>query len=109
MMLTTGNSSGTNRLLQRVLDQDSRALAELFARHQERLRQMVRLRLDRRLRGKVTSSIVLQEVYVEACRRIGDYLANPTLPIFLWLRRLTGERIQTGLRPQGCALRYHVT
>jgi RNA polymerase sigma-70 factor (ECF subfamily) len=94
-MGTACNSSRTNRLLQRVAPgPDPQALEELFARHQERLRKMVRLRLDGRLRGRVSSSVVLQQVYLDACRRIGEYLANPALPFFLWLRSVTGERIQ---------------
>ena len=94
-MTTTCNSSRTNRLLQRVRSQDGVALDELFALHRERLRKMVRLRLDRRLRGQFTSSVVLQQVYTDATRRIGEYLADPEQPVFLWLRRVTGERIQT--------------
>ncbi len=93
-MTLTCNSSRTNRLLQRVRSQDGVALDELFALHRERLRKMVRLRLDRRLRGQFTSSAVLQQVYTDAGRRIGEYLADPGQPVFLWLRRLTGERIQ---------------
>ena len=93
-MTPTCNSSRTNRLLQRIRSQDGVALEELFALHRERLRKMVRLRLDRRLRGQFTSSAVLQQVYTDAIRRIGEYLADPGQPVFLWLRRLTGERIQ---------------
>lgn len=94
-MGTACNSSRTNRLLQRVAPgQEPQALEELFARHQERLRKMVRLRLDGRLRGRISSSAVLQQVYLDTCRRIEEYLANPSLPFFLWLRTVTGERIQ---------------
>ena len=93
-MTLTCNSSRTNRLLQRIRSQDGIALEELFALHRERLRKMVRLRLDRRLRGQFTSSAVLQQVYTDAGRRIDEYLADPAQPVFLWLRRLTGERIQ---------------
>jgi RNA polymerase sigma-70 factor (ECF subfamily) len=77
-----------------VVSQDGQALEELFALHRDRLRKMVRLRLDRRLRGQLSSSTVLQEVYRDACGRIDEYLANPGQPVFLWLRRLTGEHIQ---------------
>src|SRR5438046_9781183 len=98
-MVPTCNSSQTNRLLQRVCSQDGQALEELFALHRERLRKMVRLRLDRRLRGQFTSSAVLQEVYRDACQRIGEYLGNTSQPAFLWLRRITGERLQA-LQPQ---------
>jgi RNA polymerase sigma-70 factor, ECF subfamily len=93
-MTTTCNSSRTNRLLQRVRTEDGPALDELFALHRERLRKMVRLRLDRRLRGLFTSSAVLQEVYRDAGRRVHEYLANPGQSVFLWLRLLTGQRIQ---------------
>src|SRR5947199_10246390 len=93
-MVTTSNSSRTNRLLGRVTSRDGQALDELFALHRERLRKMVRLRLDRRLRGQFSSSAVLQAVHGDACRRIDEYLGNAGQPVFLWLRRLTGERIQ---------------
>jgi RNA polymerase sigma-70 factor (ECF subfamily) len=93
-MLTTRNSSHTNRLLQRPIHQDPQALAELFARHRERLRKMVRLRLDRRLRGRFDSSTVLQQVYADVTQRITEYLAKPSLSFFLWLRLVAGQRLQ---------------
>jgi hypothetical protein len=40
------NSSSTNHLLGRIRTRDEQAVGELFARHAERLRQMVRLRLE---------------------------------------------------------------
>jgi len=76
-MVSTCNSSQTNRLLQRVSSHDGQALEDLFVRHRERLRKMVRLRLDRRLRGHFTSSKVLEVMYRDARKRIGEYLANP--------------------------------
>jgi RNA polymerase sigma-70 factor (ECF subfamily) len=81
-------------LLERVASTGGQALDELFARHRERLRKMVRLRLDRRLRGQFSSSAVLQEVYREAGRRIGEYLADQAQPVFLWFRLLTGQCLQ---------------
>lgn len=88
------NSSTTNQLLERVRSHDPQALSDLFARSRERLRKMIRLRLDRRLRGKFDSSSVLQQVYLDVCRRIGEYQAEPAQSFFLWLRRVAGERIQ---------------
>ena len=41
-------------------------LGGLFDRDRDRLRRMVHLRLDRRLKGRVDASDVLQEAYVEA-------------------------------------------
>ncbi len=93
-MVALANSSETNRLLQRTIDNDRQALEQLFARHRERLRKMVRLRLDRRVRGQLTSSAVLEEVYAEVCRRIDEYLGAPRLPFFPWLRLITGQKLQ---------------
>ena len=79
--------------LRRLAAGDQRALAELFARYRDRLRRMVRLRLDRRLQGRVDASDILQEAYLDVARRAADYAANPTMPPFLWLRLLTGQRL----------------
>ena len=87
------NGRDDEDLLVRLEAGDERALAELFSRYRERLRQMVRLRLDRRLRGRIDSSDVLQEAYLEAARRAREYLAQPTMPPFLWLRYLTGQKL----------------
>jgi RNA polymerase sigma-70 factor (ECF subfamily) len=81
-------------LLVRIEGGDERAMTELFTRHRERLRQMVRLRLDRRLQGRIDSSDVLQETYFEVARRAGKYVAQPDLPPFIWLRFLTGQTLQ---------------
>jgi len=83
----------TEELVRRVRDGDRRALEDLFARHRSRLRTMVRVRLDPRLRGRLDPSDVLQEAYLEAVRRLDRYLRDPRMPFFLWLRWLTGQKI----------------
>jgi RNA polymerase sigma-70 factor (ECF subfamily) len=80
-------------LLRQIEGGDERALVELFARHRERLKRMVRLRLDRRLQGRVDPSDVIQEAHIEVLRRAGEYVRAPSMPAFLWLRFLTGERL----------------
>jgi RNA polymerase sigma-70 factor (ECF subfamily) len=92
-MVRHSNSSGTNQLLDRVQALEPTALEDLFARHKERLRRMVRLRLDPRLRGRFDSTRVLQVVYQDVCRRIPEYLNNPAVPFFLWLRQVAGQRL----------------
>jgi RNA polymerase sigma-70 factor, ECF subfamily len=74
---------------------DQRALGEFFDRHRERLRRMVRLRLDRRLQGRIDPEDVFQEAFVDAARRLAEYAANRPMPPFLWLRFLTMQRLQT--------------
>jgi RNA polymerase sigma-70 factor (ECF subfamily) len=72
---------------------DVESLTALFVSHRERLRRMVRLRLDRRLLGRVDPSDVLQETYLDIARRAEEYLANPEMPPFLWLRFLTAQKL----------------
>jgi hypothetical protein len=53
--------SDTKRLIEQAVRGDQHALGELLGRHRERLRRMIALRLDWRLRGRLDSSDVLQE------------------------------------------------
>jgi RNA polymerase sigma-70 factor, ECF subfamily len=82
-------------LRRRIEGGDESALLELFARHRDRLRRMVDLRLDRRLRGRLDPSDVLQEASIDVVRRAREYLAHPAMPVFLWLRWITGQRLVT--------------
>ena len=79
--------------LRRLAAGDQQALAELFARYRDRLRRMVKPRLDRRLPGRVDASDVLQDAYLDVAQRAAEYAASPTMPVFLWLRFLTGQRL----------------
>ncbi len=88
------NEREDDDLLLRLEGGDERALTDLFVRHRERLRRMIRLRLDRRLQGRIDSSDVLQDTYLEVARRAADYIADPDMPPFLWLRFLTGQTLQ---------------
>ena len=81
-------------LLLRIDGGDEQALTELFTRHRERLRRMIRLRLDRRLQGRIDSSDILQDTFLEVSRRAREYLAQPGMPPFLWLRFLAGQTLQ---------------
>jgi RNA polymerase sigma-70 factor (ECF subfamily) len=84
----------TQELLARVRGGEQAALEALFARHRERLRYGIALRLDRRLAARIDVSDVLQETYLEAARRLPGYLARPEMPFHLWLRWLARERVQ---------------
>jgi RNA polymerase sigma-70 factor (ECF subfamily) len=73
---------------------DQAAWAEVLAPHRKRLRRMVALRLDRRLRGRIDPSDVLQEAFLQAAQAGPKYLERPEQPVFLWLRWLTGTALQ---------------
>ncbi len=87
-------SSDVAELLERAGrgDQDAR-LRELFSRHRDRLKRMVHLRLSRRLAGRIDDSDVLQEAFLDIARRLDEYLKEPTLPFFLWMRHMTGLKL----------------
>jgi len=85
--------SENESLMRSVENGDERALAELFARSRDRLRRMVKLRMDRRLQGRLDPSDVLQEAYLDVAKRAPEYLTNPTMPVFLWLRWITGQKL----------------
>jgi RNA polymerase sigma-70 factor (ECF subfamily) len=87
------DSSATSRRIQRAAGGDQNAWRSLVEQYHDRLRRMVVLRLDHRLQGRLDPSDVLQETYLEAARHLADYLRNPVLPFFLWLRQLAGNRL----------------
>jgi RNA polymerase sigma-70 factor (ECF subfamily) len=89
------NSTHTVDLLERARAGDQAALTEIFARHRDRLRCMVAMRLDRRLQARIDASDVIQDAYLEVATRLPEYLRQPTLPLFLWLRLVVGERLTT--------------
>jgi RNA polymerase sigma-70 factor (ECF subfamily) len=68
-------------------------LGELFEQHRRRLLRMVELRMDPVLKARIGASDVLQEAYLEIATRIEDYLANPRMPFFLWIRFITAQRL----------------
>ena len=89
----TGNSGETDQLLRRVAQGDRQEWGALLERHRQRLRRMIALRLDQQLQGRIDASDVIQEAYLEASTRLEDYLRQPTMPFYLWLRFLTGQKL----------------
>jgi RNA polymerase sigma-70 factor, ECF subfamily len=95
MMGTCMRSDSTEgrELLSRAAAGDQEAWGRLLARHRDRLRRMVALRLDQRLQGRVDASDVIQESFLDASAGLAGYMQNPVLPFYLWLRFLTGVRL----------------
>lgn len=80
-------------LLEKAAAGETGALDSLFARHRERLRRAVVLQLDRRLAARLDASDIVQDTYLEAAKRVSDYLTRPRMPFYLWLRWLGRERV----------------
>jgi RNA polymerase sigma-70 factor, ECF subfamily len=72
---------------------DETALAVLVERHRDRLERMVRLRMDRRLQGRVDAADVVQDAYLAVRGKFPQYSADPRLPFFLWLRLEVGQKL----------------
>lgn len=86
-------SDQTQELLSVARRGDADAVNRLLERHREALRRMIDMRLDRRIRQRVDASDVVQEVLVDAHRRMNDYLSNPAMPFHLWLRQMAQDRL----------------
>jgi RNA polymerase sigma-70 factor, ECF subfamily len=101
------DEAGENEsLLLRAAGGEAAALADFWERHRKRLRLMVRLRLDRRLQGRVDPSDVLQEAYIDLAQRLPEYARDRAFSPYLWLRLVTGQRlIEVHRRHLGTAMR----
>jgi DNA-directed RNA polymerase specialized sigma24 family protein len=66
-------------LVARVAAGDREAMVELLVRYRDRLRRMVALRLDPRLRGRVDASDVIQDGYLDAMRRLDEFIQDPAV------------------------------
>jgi RNA polymerase sigma-70 factor, ECF subfamily len=87
--------SELTRLIELVRSGDQRALGVLFDRYRDRLRRMVELRMDPRLRSRLDASDVIQEAYLEVARDLESYVNDPKLAPLLWLRLHVGRRLIT--------------
>jgi RNA polymerase sigma-70 factor (ECF subfamily) len=87
------DADGVNDLLQRAAAGDQEALRALLDRYRDRLKRMVHLRLSRRLQGRVDDSDVIQESLIDIARNLPEYVKEPKLPFFLWLRHMTGLKL----------------
>src|SRR5262245_57532995 len=87
------DSSQTQELLAQARQGDAEAVNALLERHRAALRRMVDLRMDRALSRRVDASDIVQDVMLEANRRLNDYLSNPAMPFHLWLRHMARDRL----------------
>jgi RNA polymerase sigma-70 factor (ECF subfamily) len=89
----TSPDAETEALISRAALGDRAAREELLVRNRERLRQMIVVRMDRRLLPRLDASDVVQEVFAEAFQKMSDYLQKRPLPFYPWLRQLAWERL----------------
>jgi RNA polymerase sigma-70 factor (ECF subfamily) len=87
------DTSETQQLLVAARSGNAAARNALLERHREALRRMVGMRLDKAIQRRVDASDIVQDVLVEADRRLSDYLESSGMPFQLWLRHLARDRM----------------
>jgi RNA polymerase sigma-70 factor (ECF subfamily) len=83
----------TQELLSGARHGDDSAVNRLLDRHRQAVRRMVQLRLDQKVQVRVDVSDIVQDVLVEANRRLPQYLENPAMSFHLWVRQIAKDRI----------------
>jgi len=83
----------TDELLRLASQGDRDAVDRLLGEHRAALHRAITVRLDRALRRRVDASDIVQDVLIEASRRLHDYLRDPAMPFALWLRQIARDRL----------------
>jgi RNA polymerase sigma-70 factor (ECF subfamily) len=94
MTLSDRNPDKSDELLRRAAGGDTESWGALLTLHILRLRRLVAFRMDQRLQGRIDPSDVMQEACLEALEHLQDYLRDPSLPFFLWLRGIAGNKLR---------------
>lgn len=88
------DAEAVEELLERAGQGDSSAVQRLLAGHRDRLKNMVRVRLDRRMVARIDPSDVVQEALAEAAQRLPQYAVERPIPFYPWLRQLAWKRLE---------------
>lgn len=86
-------TSQTQELLRRAGAGDRPALDALLERHRDPVRRMIGMRMDPAIARRVDASDIVQEVLLEASRRLAEYLRRPPMPFHLWLRHIARDHL----------------
>ena len=84
-------SQETIQLLADAEQGSDEARNQLMERHRDSLRQMVNMRMDRKLKTRIDASDIVQDVLIEANRRLDNFISADGMPFHLWLRQLAKE------------------
>jgi len=91
--VTDPGEPDTSELLAEARRGDKSAANRLLGQHRDRLRRMVAVRMDDRLSARIDASDVVQETLMLAAKQIADYLRDPPLPFYPWLRQIAWNRL----------------
>lgn len=91
--MTLSDSHAHDELLARAAAGDQQAVGQLLGHYRTRLKRMVACRMDDRISGRIDPSDVVQEALIVAAGGLAEYHRQPPLPFYLWLRRITWQRL----------------
>tara|TARA_A100001391_G_scaffold196083_1_gene174161 strand:+ start:542 stop:1144 length:603 start_codon:yes stop_codon:yes gene_type:complete len=83
----------SDELERRLAEGDTTVFGELFTFHRPRVWQIIHFRLSDRIRGRVDPDDVVQEVFLEAEKRLEHYIQGDFPSFFLWLRLVVGQTL----------------
>jgi len=89
----SGLNDDTERLIRLAGSGDCEASAALFSRFRNRVKRVVQLRLHKKLQGRLDGSDIVQDALLVAASKLPQYVQDPQLPFYLWLRQIACWRI----------------
>ncbi|MFZ5831829.1 MAG: sigma-70 family RNA polymerase sigma factor [Planctomycetota bacterium] len=82
-----------SEFVERLRRDGDQALAAVLAEYRDQLKRMIEVRMDPRVRGRIDAVDVLQEVYLDASKRLATFVASPEAPVFVWLRGIAANTL----------------
>ena len=92
------SGSELQQLLSLAKEQDGEALGKLLELYRGYLRLLARLQIDRRLRGKLSVSDVVQETLLHAELGLPQFKGTTEAELLSWLRRILVSQLATQVR-----------
>jgi RNA polymerase sigma-70 factor (ECF subfamily) len=92
-MTCCDDQSDTQLLEQASCAADSAVVRQLLQRHRNRLRRMLAVHMDPRLRARIDPSDIIQDTLLRASQKLQDYLRDRPLPFYPWLRQIAWDQL----------------
>ncbi|WP_145170961.1 sigma-70 family RNA polymerase sigma factor [Rubripirellula lacrimiformis] len=86
-------NTNVERIEQQLKAGDFSRFGEAFSRHRPRLWQIIHFRISDQIRGRVDAEDVLQDVYLDAEKRLKHFVDGDFPSLFLWLRLVAGQTL----------------
>ncbi len=68
-------------------------LVSIWSGYREKLDRMIAFRIDPNLRRRFDPADVLQEAFIEISKRLPEFLSDPKVPFFVWIRQQTLQKL----------------